>query len=342
VRRGIDEPAASGADVSRQDADGARGKDGRSEDRSILGTSAVIAEPTRDARRAALADASLLLVAILWGFNFVVIKDAIGRVDPMLYVMLRYWVAFVLLAAIMPGSVIRSTRRDWFYGGILGVFYLSALVIQTYGLQWTTPGKSGFITGLSVAMVPFIYWLIARRSPGRFQILGALIAAVGLGVLSLRGNLTLSLGDGLTLIGALFYAMHITATGFFAPQVRPATLAVTQIGVSAVLCTLFTPFVTHISLGLGWRVWVAIVWTAFSGTVLAFVIQSWAQRHTTSTHAAVLLCLESVFSALFGVIFGMDSVTWRLLAGAGLILTGILVLETLPLRRAAETEAPTA
>ncbi len=154
-------------------------------------------------------------------------------------------------------------------------------------------------------------------------------------MLSLRGDFTLSLGDGLTLVGALCYALHITATGFFAPKVRPATLAVTQIAVSLVLCLVITPFVTHVTLDLPLKAWAAIAWTAFSGTVLAFLIQSWAQRHTTSTHAAVLLCLESVFSATFGVIFGLDSVTWRLLTGAGLIFSGILIIEALPARASA-------
>jgi drug/metabolite transporter (DMT)-like permease len=291
--------------------------------------------PTYGRRQILLADSSLFMVAVIWGFNFVVIKNAIATVDPMLYTLLRYLVAFILLAAIMPHSLAGASRTDWLYGSILGVFYLAALVVQTYALQWTTPGKSGFITGLSVAMVPFIFWIITRRSPGLPQIAGAIIATVGLGVLSLRGNFTLSLGDGLTLIGALCYAMHITATGFFAPNVRPATLAVTQIAVSLALCLMITPFVTHVTLDLPLKVWAAIAWTAFSGTVLAFLIQSWAQRRTSSTHAAVLLCLESVFSATFGVIFGMDSVTWRLLTGAGLIFSGILIIEALPARAAA-------
>jgi drug/metabolite transporter (DMT)-like permease len=291
--------------------------------------------PTAGRREVLLADSSLFMVAVMWGFNFVVIKDAIATVDPMLYTLLRYMVGFVLLAAIMPRSVTRASRTDWLYGSVLGAFYLSALVVQTYALQWTTPGKSGFITGLSVAMVPFIFWIIARRSPGLFQIAGAVIATVGLGVLSLRGNFTLSLGDGLTLIGALCYALHIVATGFFAPKVRPATLAVTQIAVSLALCLMITPFVTHVTLDLPLKAWAAIAWTAFSGTVLAFLIQSWAQRRTTSTHAAVLLCLESVFSATFGVTFGMDSVTWRLLTGAGLIFSGILIIEALPARASA-------
>jgi len=384
-----------------------------------------------DRRQVLIADTALFSIAVLWGFNFVVIKDVIDRVDPMLYVMLRYIVATAIFAAIVPRSVTRSTRPQWVMGAILGAFYLTALIVQTIGLQYTTPGKSGFITGLSVAMVPFLYWIFAHRSPGGTQILGAIVATVGLGVLSLQGDFTISWGDGLTLLAALFYALHIMTTGFFAPKVPPATLAVTQMATSAViasaitpfitglsvamvpflywifahrspggtqilgaivatvglgvlslqgdftiswgdgltlLAALFyalhimttgffapkvppatlavtqmatsaviasaiTPFVTEITLDLPWQVWAAVVWTAVSGTIYAFFLQSWAQRRTTSTHAAVLLCLESVFSALFGIIFGMDTLTWRLITGASLILSGILIIEVWPERR---------
>lgn len=281
-------------------------------------------------RQVLVADAALLSIAVVWGFNFVVIKDAIDRVDPMLYIMLRYLVAFAIFSALVPRSLTRSTRPHWVMGSILGAFYLTALVIQTIGLQYTTPGKSGFITGLNVAMVPFLYWIVAGRSPGRTQVLGAVVATAGLGVLSLQGDLTMSWGDGLTLIGALFYALHIMTTGFFAPKVPPATLAITQIAASAVLAVAITPFVARVTFDLPWQVWAAVVWTAVSGTIYAFFLQSWAQRRTTSTHAAVLLCLESVSSAFFGIVFGMDTITWRLITGAGLIFSGILIIEALP------------
>jgi drug/metabolite transporter (DMT)-like permease len=281
-------------------------------------------------RKAAVADLLLFSVAVTWGFNFVVIKDAIARIDPMLYIMLRYFVALAIFALLMPKSMTRSRRSDWWMGAVLGVFYLTALIVQTIGLQHTTPGKSSFITGLNVAMVPFLFWFVARKSPGWVQVGGAVVATVGLGVLSLRGDLSMSWGDGLTLLGALFYALHIMTTGFFAPRVEPKTLAVTQIAASAVLCAIVTPFVTHVTFALPWQAWAAIVWTALAGTIYAFFIQSWAQRYTSSTHAAVLLCLESVFGAVFGVMFGMDSVTWRLLGGAGLIFAGILIIEVVP------------
>ena len=96
------------------------------------------------------------------------------------------------------------------------------------------------------------------------------------------------------------------------------------------LLVIVTPFVAHLTLALGWEAWAAILWTALSGTIYAFFIQSWAQRYTTSTHAAVLLCFESVFAAVSGVIFGMDSVTWRMIVGASLIFSGMLIIELLP------------
>jgi drug/metabolite transporter (DMT)-like permease len=294
-------------------------------------------------RKALIADLALFSVAIFWGFNFVVIKfvtertiDAVSPIaksvvaGTMVYLLLRYVVATAIFSLIQPCALLKATRAQWRMGGLLGVFYLTALVVQTIGLQYTTPGKSGFITGLSVAMVPFLYWAVARRSPGWFQVLGAFVATAGLGFLSLRGNLTVSWGDALTLLGALLYGMHIMATGFFAPKVPPSTLAVTQMAVSTVLLVIVTPFVAHLTLALGWEAWAAILWTALSGTIYAFFIQSWAQRYTTSTHAAVLLCFESVFAAVSGVIFGMDSVTWRMMVGASLIFTGMLIIELLP------------
>jgi drug/metabolite transporter (DMT)-like permease len=294
-------------------------------------------------RRALIADLLLFSVAIVWGFNFVAIKyvteqladtqkAAVGGVvaGTMLYLLYRYVTATAIFFAARPHALLRATRRQWGMGGLLGFFYLTALIVQTIGLQYTTPGKSGFITGLSVAMVPFLYWAVARRSPGWFQVLGAMVATVGLGVLSLRGNFTLSWGDGLTLLGSLLYALHIMTTGFFAPKVPPSTLAVTQMAVSTVMIAVITPFFAHITLSLPWQVWAAIIWTALSGTIYAFFIQAWAQRFTTSTHAAVLLCFESVFAAFFGIVFGMDSVTVRLIVGASLILSGTMIIELLP------------
>ena len=302
---------------------------------------AIPATMTHTSRRKALvADLLLFSVAIFWGSNFVFIKSAVERTSEiaagsivagtLLYLVLRYAVATGIFAAAQPKSWLRAGRRDWGMGGLLGFFYLTALILQTIGLQRTSPGVSGFITGMSVAMVPFLYWFVARRYPGKWQIIGAVIATIGLGALSLQGDFTLRWGDAITLLGTLFYALHIMTTGFFAPKVQPTTLAVTQMAVSTAALLVIAPFFVHVTLDVGWEVWAAVVWTAVSGTIYAFFIQSWAQRYTTSTHAAILLGFESVFAAIAGIIAGMDSVTWRLLVGGSLMMTGVFIVELLP------------
>ena len=290
-------------------------------------------------RRGLLADSALLSVAVIWGLNFVVIKDAIADTGPMTYLLWRHIAAAVMLAAVMPRTVRETTRRDWLYGAVLGLFLFIALATQTIGLQWTTPGKSGFITSLYIVMVPFLYWMVARRSPGWTQIGGAVLATVGLGLLSFRGGFGMSKGDLLTLIGALGFAAQIAATGFFAPKTKPAVLALTQIVAAAVLFIVVTPFVEHITWDFGWKGWAAIAWTALSGTVFGFMVQAWAQKSTTSARAAVILGLEGLFAAAFGLIFGMDLLSWRFVAGAVLILAGVIVIETLPGRRGAPNPA---
>ena len=124
---------------------------------------------THSSRRMAIvADILLFSVAIFWGSNFVFIKAAVERTTElaagsivagsMLYLLLRYVVATGIFAAAQPRSWLKASRRDWKMGGLLGAFYLTALILQTIGLQRTSPGVSGFITGMSVAMVPFLYW----------------------------------------------------------------------------------------------------------------------------------------------------------------------------------------
>jgi drug/metabolite transporter (DMT)-like permease len=282
---------------------------------------------------ALVADAALLTVAIIWGLNFVVIKDAIAATGPMTYLLWRHLIAALMLVAVMPRTIRRVRRGDWVYGAVLGGFLFAGFATQTIGLQWTTPGKSGFITSLDIVMVPFLYWAVTRRSPGLAQAGGAVLATAGLGFLSLRGGFGIGRGDLLTLVCALGFAAQITATGFFAPRTHPAVLALTQVIAAALLFVVITPFVEHVGVSFGWKGWVAILWTAASGTVYGIGVQAWAQKSTSSTHAAVILGMEGLFAGAFGLLFGRDVLTWRFALGALLIIAGLLVIELVPGRR---------
>ena len=181
--------------------------------------------------------------------------------------------------------------------------------------------------------MPFLYWVVARRSPGWTQIGGAVLATAGLGFLSLQGGAGMSSGDLLTLGSTVVFAGQIVATGFFAPRTTPAVLALTQIVAAAALFVVVTPVAEHVTWDVGWQGWAAILWTALFGTVFGFLVQAWAQKSTTSTRAGVILGLEGLFAAAFGLLFGMDVLSWRFVIGSALILAGVIVIETLPGRR---------
>ena len=179
-------------------------------------------------------------------------------------------------------------------------------------------------------MVPFLYWFVARRSPGRWQIVGAIIATIGLGALSLQGDFTLSWGDAITLLGTLFYALHIMTTGFFAPKVRPTTLALTQMAVSTAdpgrRHALHRPHHARPAVaGLGRgrldgaeRDHLRVLHPELG----AALHDLHARRHPARVRERV--------RGIAGIIAGMDSVTWRLLVGGSLMLTGVFIVELLP------------
>jgi len=281
-------------------------------------------------RRPLSADASLLAVAALWGFGFVPMKEALsGGMTPMMHLLVRQLIAVAVVGAIALFSVKRQSigRRELRTGLVLGALLVAGWVAQTVGLAYTTPAKSGFITGLNVAIVPFVFWLVARHTPGRLQIAGAFIAAAGLAVLSLRGDLTLSGGDLLTLLGSVLFACQIVGLGLAARRMPAVVLALTQLVVAAALIVVVTPFVDPLRLPHAWQPWAATAWLGFTSVGLCFIVQAWAQRHTTSSHAAVILCFQGAFAGLFSVLLWGEQLTLRLVLGALLILAGVVISE---------------
>ncbi|MCL5676532.1 MAG: DMT family transporter [Firmicutes bacterium] len=274
-----------------------------------------------------LADGALFLVALGWGFNFVVIKWTLGQMTPFYYLALRFALSLLVMLLIAGRRLTGLSRREWRNGLIIGLFLFGAFATQTVGLQYTTPGKSGFITGLNVVLVPLLQWGLSRRFPGYNALVGAVLATAGLGLLSLNGSLHLALGDLLTLICALLYAGHIVAISKLGRGTDPLALAVLQIGVAAagnvVMALLLEPAPTGLTaFSAG-----SIVYGALVGTVLAFSVQTAAQRLTPPSHTAVILSAEAMFAGLFSILLWGEAVTARSLLAAGLILGGIITAE---------------
>jgi drug/metabolite transporter (DMT)-like permease len=290
-----------------------------------------------DRSRRLAADLALLLVTLVWGSTFVMVKTAVATYPPFSFLAVRFAIAG---AALLP-FVIAEQRRagnDLQYRTaslvrrpaaplLIGLALFAGFAFQTIGLQLTTPAKAGFITGTYVVIVPLLTALILRQMPGRNAWLGVGLALVGMALLSLQAGLVVGSGDALVFACAWAFAIHILLTGWFARRYRPFALTFGQIVVvaalSAVCALVFEP-----RLPLSPGVLGAGAFTGVLATSVAFGVQVFAQRFTTSTHTALIFSCESVFAALSSYLFTGELLAPRQILGCALILGGILIAET--------------
>lgn len=279
-------------------------------------------------KKALYADLSLLLVAIIWGSGFIVTKNALDHITPYYMLGFRFIIASAVLGIISFKKLRKATIKDFKAGAIVGLFLFGGFATQTIGMKYTTVGNSAFITASNVVMVPFFYFLLTKRRLDKFEIFGAVLCFIGIGILSLDKNLTISFGDFLILLCAIFFALHIVSVGYFAGEIDPYVIATVQLFVVAVLSMIFAfcfePKVTAIRSDMI----IPILYLAIFSSMLAFLIQNVAQVHTSSTHAAIILSLESVFGSTFSIIFLKEALTFKFIVGCLAILISVLASET--------------
>lgn len=281
-------------------------------------------------KKSLLADGALLLVAMAWGLNFVVMKNALQRITPFMYLAVRFMLAFLILAAIFKENLKTMDKEDIVGGTVIGFFLFLGFATQALGLIYTTPAKSGFITGSNVVMVPFLASFVNKKFPGWYQVLGAIVTFAGLGVISLEGGFTINIGDFLTLLCAVFFALQIVATEHYARQGNPVNLAILETGVTGFLSLIVGALTEPVPATLDFSMWAAILYAVVFCTAGAFLVQNVAQKYTTSTHAAVIMCMEAVFAAVFSFLFWGEALTLRALTGYSMILAGVLITELSP------------
>jgi len=273
------------------------------------------------------ADATLALIALIWGSTFVLVKNALDAVEPMTFVGWRFWLASVFLVILFWRRMRGLTRGEALAGGLIGIWLALGYIFQTIGLQTTTSAKAGFITGLSVVIVPVLATLLLRRPPGRGAALGILAATVGLGFLSLERDLSMATGDLWVLAGALMFALHIVSVAHFAPHHDTIRLTTVQIATVAMLAGGASFVFETPRVDLPAETWGVIAFTGLVATALVFSLQVYAQRFTTPTHTALLFSLEPVFAAFFGWWWADEVLGTKELVGCGLILAGMIVAE---------------
>ena len=277
----------------------------------------------------------LVLVTLVWGATFVVIKNALADVTPLLFNAVRMSFAACLLAAVYWRYLRAMSRATLRAGVVVGVFLWLGYEFQTTGLKLTTPSKSAFLTGVSVVLVPVFLALLWRRKVNRWSVFGVALAFVGLFLLTVptaRAGEFLDLasinrGDVLSFICAVAFAFQIIFLGRATRVHRFEPIAVLQIATAAVLMWATIPAVEHAAVVWSARVVIAILVTGVLGTAAAFTIQAWAQQFTPPTHTALIFALEPVFAWITSYLFLHERLGGRAGAGAVLIIAGVLLSE---------------
>ena len=276
-----------------------------------------------------LAKPLIVIATLIWGSTFFIMKDTLDSVDLQFLLAFRFTFAAVILAVVFWKRWKGMDRSCWWRGAVMGLLLYTAYTVQNYGLMGTTPGKNAFFTAVYCVMVPFLYWVVDRLRPDRFNVLAALLCIAGIGFVSWDGGFSLGYGDVLTLISGFLYACHITATAKFSQGRDIFLLTVIQFATTAVCCWVGTCITGGLPAGgLPAKAWLVLVYLAVAATTLALLFQNVGQKYTSPSAAAVLLSLEAPFGVAFSVVFTDESPSAFMYFGFFLIFVAVLCSET--------------
>lgn len=276
-----------------------------------------------------MGEIGLFIVAIIWGSGFVGTQIAIdSEFTPNQIMTLRFLISAILISVICYKNIKNTDKSTIKSGVILGIFLFIGFAFQTYGILYTTPSKNAFITAVNVVIVPFIGFIIYKRKLDKIGIISSIISLMGIGVLSLESDFSISIGDLLTLICAFGFALHIFFTGEFAKNKDPIALTAIQSFTAFILSLILLLITKETNIPISAKGLGAILYLAIFSTTICFLLQTICQRKTTQTKTAIILSTEAVFGTIFSIIILDEVITIKMIIGCVLIFVGIIMAET--------------
>jgi drug/metabolite transporter (DMT)-like permease len=288
------------------------------------------------------ADLLLLLTALIWGVAFVAQRAGMDHMGPFIYNAVRFGLGALTLVPVIWYRQKKGLEDHAFQekdsgyllkaGIISGLLLFVGSSLQQVGIVYTTAGKAGFITGLYVVIVP-VLGLIWRQRPGSGVWAGAVLAALGLYLLTISNGLQIELGDFLVFLCAIAFALHVLAIGWLVTKVDCVKLAALQFIVTAVLSFAVAFIFEDILLSALVDGIIPILYGGIMSAGVAYTLQIVAQRQAPPAHAAIILSLESVFAVVAGWIILSEVLAGREIAGCLLMFAGMLSAQIYSMKR---------
>lgn len=267
----------------------------------------------------------LTFATVVWGGGFVASDIALETMTPFQIMCLRFGIATVLMGLISLPNMKKITKKEWKSGILLGIALFISFAFQIIGLKYTTASKNAFLTGTYVVMVPFIAYVILRKKVGIRGIVGAVMALVGVGILSLNGDFTLGLGDALTLVCAVGFAFQIFLTGVFVQECRANVLNFLQMLVTFVLSVISLTVAGEFQFVFTRAGALSALYLGVISTTLCYFLQTTCQKYVDESRAAIILSMESVFGTLLSILILHEQMTVRMIIGCIMIFTAVLI-----------------
>ncbi|MDC9720077.1 MAG: DMT family transporter [Gammaproteobacteria bacterium] len=290
--------------------------------------------------KAMQANLLMLLAASIWGFAFVAQRVGMETMGPHWFNSLRFFIGGVALIPVVlwiernraknTVEVPKVSAQVLMLGGLAaGLLLFIGATFQQVGLQYTTAGKAGFITGMYIFFVPLI-GLFFRMKTGLGTWLGAVVALWGLYLLSINEDFTLSKGDTLQLICAVAFAGHVLMIGYLASRMDTVKLSLIQFFVAGLLAMGLALYFEQLSWAMITSTAVPLLFAGVMSTGIAYTLQTVAQQHAHPSHAAIILSSEGVFAVIGGFLLLNEVLPAKGLLGCGLILAGMLMSQLMP------------
>ncbi len=278
----------------------------------------------------------LLLATVAWGTSFYILKETITKVNELFVLCIRFLFAGGILSLIFIKKLKKADSKTLMHGFILGLILVSAYIVQTYGLKYTTPSRNAFLTSSYCVLVPFIVWIITKVAPKPYNVISAVLCIIGIGFVAFSSQSgegdNLLFGDGLTLIGAIFYALQIIFISKYQNKGEDTlTLLILQLLTVGVICGGLSVIVELPKGAEGYILnleqILKIAYLAVLCTLFAQMAQIYGQKFTTPNQASLILSLEAVFGTLFSVIVGDEKLSLGLIIGFVIIFIAMLINE---------------
>ncbi|MCK5028818.1 MAG: EamA family transporter [Bacteroidales bacterium] len=269
----------------------------------------------------------LILVTIVWGSTFLLVKDTVATVNEYLIVFIRSALAFVamFIFQLLKNKKQLLNKKAFIYGSVLGVLLAISYASQTIGLKYTSTGHSAFITSSAVIIVPFLLFFFYKSKLFKIDNFAVAIVFAGLFLLTYDFDTKINPGDLITTITAATYAIHVVLAGRYVKKSDTLSIITYQFFAASVVSIIAWLFTDQYSIEISMKAGFSLLYLGLIGTLFCYFVTVWVQKYVSSLKVVIIFSLEPVFAAIFGYFIIQEILNLKELIGASLILAGVII-----------------